>query len=313
MKTHMRMNYGCDKRLPIVKDTVKVCSKYFDTMKILVTSGTKDYEAVKELEKVVPNLKVDKFPVYYYGDFEPILRNLFWDVPEDEWIHILDSDERPSPAFLTSIQDIIDDAINNNISSCRIPTAFHSMKKGEYSSLEDYIPLLNKTKTSAYSELSLFKFNRRMVYFISSYGGCHTMPYRKDSVNKMYLKPTFHFKNIVPNNWNQSVSLHGFFNPGIHSGVKERESMLNSPEFCEFNKLKVKFKCYTSSQFIDELLSNPPLKEEAKLLFTTFKNSQITTFHYMYAWAMESGLTPCVNEIPDYCGRECCKYEDIQL
>lgn len=309
MKIHLRTIYGCDKRFHLLKDTYSICHPYFETIRVLVTSTQDDYDKVKELESIIPNLKVDKFPVQFWGDYEPICRNLFNDVPENEWIHMLDSDERPTYECLHNLQGMVEDAIANGINICRLPSIQHLVTAVDAACIQNYSDVFSGR--IEYAEPSLFKYNKRKVFLISSYGGGHSMFTRTDAAEKLYINPTLHFKNW--NNWYQSLSLQGFFMPGIHSYPEEKRRMYISPEFLEFERLKSKFRCYTSSQFIYELLHNPALKYEFRTFALTLKNSTFPMFAQLYGWAFHHDLIPMINEKQMFCGRSCCKYGTTQL
>jgi len=229
MNVHLRINYGCDKRFYLTKDTIRLCHPYFETIRVLVTSDESDYQMLKSLESEYPKLKVTKTAIPYYGDFESVHRNLLWDVPEDEWIHLLDSDERPTYQFLTGLQDMISDAIANGVNTCRIPSISHYMKSNEFCDKNYKNAFAGKAK---YYEPSLFKYNRYKNTYRSSFGGCHSMPARIDRVEKRYILPTLHFKN--PINWYQAFILQGFFNPTVHSRTEERECLIKSSEYAAF-------------------------------------------------------------------------------
>lgn len=308
MRVHLRINYGCDKRFFITKDTLRLCHPYFDTIKVLVTSTDSDYQMMKALEAEYPKLKVTKMAIPYYGDYESMLRNLSWDVPEDEWIHMLDSDERPTYQFLTGLQGMIADAIANGVNVCRIPSITHYMKSDVFCDVNYKNTFAGKI---SYCEPSLFKYNRHKNTFVSSYGGCHSMPRRTDGVEKLYLLPTLHIKQST--NWKQALILQAFFNPMVHSPKAEREALKQSTEYAAFEALKNETKCYDSSHFLERLEQDPEFKQKFRDLFLTMKDSKFPVFSFAYRWVVEEDFKPMVFEKQEPCGKACCNYGDIQL
>lgn len=308
MRIHLRINYGCDRRYHILNHTVMVCQPHFDTIRVVTACSDEDHEEAKQLERHGPNVKVEKFGTPWYGDMEPLFRNLMWDVPEGEWIHFLDSDERPTYDFIQSMQQMIEESESSGVNVIRVPTAGHPP-----SGVNDFSWLgyrnVYEGKVS-YAEPSFFKFNRRNNHFISTYGGGHSMPHRTDHSEKMYLKPTLHFKNW--DNWLQAVPLQGFFSPTFHANAAQYPVLIKTKEHEDFQKVKEELGCFTSTQFMYEATHKTPKMERFREVFLTFKGSAFHQFEMMYKWA-DQGMPIHVGEVPVYCGRPCCKYRDIQL
>lgn len=312
MRTHLRVNYGCDRRFFILHDTLRVSHNFFDTIRIVTACSDEDHAEAMQFEQISPKIKVERFPTPWYGDMEPLFRNLTWDVPENDWIHFLDSDERPTYDFLLSMGDMIGDAEKEGVNLIRIPSIHHLVHQHHSPTWtqQSYKAIYAAAPYTVYSEPSLFKFNRRQNYFVSCYGGGHTMPCRMDKKEKYWTKPTLHFKN--PDNWRQAIPLQGFFSPSFHSGELEFIEMRKSKEFADFQRIKDELQCYTSTQFMHELTHKTEKIEKFREVFLTFKDSPHYQFKKMYEWASETEMSKA-NEKPDFCGHKCCNYGAIQL
>lgn len=307
MNVHLRIHYGCDKRINLVRDTIRVCYPYFTTIRILVSSTQKDVDELNELTTITSKLKINKFPIPFYGDYEIITRNLLNDIPEDDWVHVLDSDERPTYDCLSHMDSIINNAVNNNVNIIRFPSFQHSLIKPVNINEYNYVC----SGHALYCEPSLFKYNKRKILLYSSYGGGHTQQTRTDAKEEIHYKPTLHLKNN--DNWNQSLFLIGYFNPYIHSPKKEVETLISSRELAEFNALKEKTNCFTSTAFMDSIINNPEIKELFKNFALTLQDTKYPMFKGLYDWVVTDGFVPKINEIKSYCGNVCCKYNTIQL
>jgi translation initiation factor 2 beta subunit (eIF-2beta)/eIF-5 len=104
----LTMSIGCDGRLDMILNTIRVCSAYFD--KIIITDSgnwiiNNDIEKIlKKNSRVVyiKNLTSDK-------NFQHISYQLIYEcIEEDEWFLYFDSDERPNFNILKNLSSIVE-------------------------------------------------------------------------------------------------------------------------------------------------------------------------------------------------------------
>jgi hypothetical protein len=312
MKRILSILYGIDDRFKLVSDTVNVCKSHFDIIRI-INSGPPEFQS--KLGAICPKIELKQVE-FYHGDKEMCWRAHYYGLDEGDWLLWLDADERPSPLWLASMDEMIAECEVCGKTSVRTPCFNHLLKDGIVEcdgKFEDFIIRMEDSKhaflmdrfikvTKQSNPLSVFGDHG---YIMSSLRHHDKWIYRPFSI--------CHFKSTLQ--FAQSCTLTMFFNPACHySDLKRINQLLNSQEFKLFSEFKQREGIFTQNEFWRKICAEKDtnfisrFKEMASS--DAFKNSQ-NAFVGMYNWAVLHNLN---FETPDfYCGKSCCKYGNIQL
>lgn len=321
MKKHLRILYGCDDRYEITSATAKVCLPYFDTIKIINAGPQEFYERLRQ--GVPSEVKVQQ--LHRFLEIESCRRALIDEVPQNEWVLWLDADERPSKELLANLDKLVSDADANGYDIIRLVWAEHT--NGTPSPIREPIPSsqeLERTGGAGYFMAKRFTKIKPGIRIISHFGAHEEFVNRN---SKMLFAPyrIHHHKSFIQ--YCQSVTFSGFLNPMVHAKCPTMECMsifLQLPEYIALKAFQRKHRVFTSNDLVRKLKieKNMEFKAELKDLFLSFpadseKTRQIdhsdlyVTFKYMNEFAEKWDLD--VNSPHFPCGRDCCKYGDIQL
>lgn len=331
MKIHLRILYGADDRFLFVKNTIDVCQKYFDTIRI-VNAGPIELE--KKFQNLPPNVVVETMN-FFCGDLE-VARNCFlYDVDVNDYVLWLDADERPTQYLLDNLKNIVDVCESNNRFIVRFPFISHHWAghtndiihpKGEYCKdftynfdsypidHENYI--LNPPKGTPVCD-RFFKKTRHQCSAQTNFGG-HGAIYNTSWEDLwIYVRyPINHYKPDVA--IYQSATTSVYFNPCINiSTIDGVSTYLNSDEYKMLREFQVRTGVVTQNDLCYKLHINfdKEFKEEFKLLCENpkFINSNLLSNSFGH-WSKWSTLYDLSWETPHvYCGGECCKYGSSQF
>jgi hypothetical protein len=306
MNLHLRILYGPDNRAEIVKQTIRVCRPHFCTIRLLNTGRHENASQFCE----PPSLQVTNLS-FWYNDTENVIRNMWSDVPEDDWMMWLDSDERPSQAFLTGLESIAHESHRDGINQLRFPSVLHSISSPPSHSEASYDSLvLANANNSPYTPLRVTRVNRDKMY-LNSAMGVHTTLIRKDTRDRIYPYIIHHLKNYHPE---LGGVLYGFAHPQCNFDRSMFGEILASWEYEAFEALKHKYTCFDSTSFLQLLDDDEQGTQQFRELFLSYRDSKYECFRYMYLIASKWNMKFVTNPIPAYCGGVCCRYNNgIQL
>lgn len=316
MKKILSILYGIDDRFDIVKNTIQVCEPYFDKIHI-VNSGIVEFE--EKLKKIHNKVEIRTIE-NYHGDKEFCWRAHYYGLDDGDWLLWLDSDERPSQFFLNDIDHIIQECDSNNLSNVRL-IAFNHYKNNDLISYQDnctYEDILNYYKNGSGS-IFLFdrfiKINKSETNPISVFGDHGFIMSNKEHHGRWKYKchTMNHYKS--DKQFAITCTLTMFFNPLTHFSDLDRiNGTINSEEFKVFESFKEKTGIFTQNQFYKSIVidKNVDVINDFKQMCNTdlFKNSKYL-FNGMYNWVAKHDLD--FSMIDYYCGKNCCKYKNIQL
>jgi hypothetical protein len=339
MKLHLRILYGADDRLQIVKDTVNVCCDYFDTVKI-VNSGPKELST--SLRKFV-NKKVQIEDLnYFFGDLDAARRSLYHDIPCGDWFMWLDSDERPTQDLLENLNELIHQCETEGVTTCSFYNLQHQYDEssrnenpnefGGYPwkwlnhnlSWRDFLPKLSKNEAldKAIPHWPRLCKKTKSTEVHNNFGGhgsiCNDFSYGNYVLSKW---PICHFKHEVM--IYQSNVLSTYFNVGINLSVKDSVNLLiNSPQYKLIRDFQKNTGAFLNNDLCLKLHINKDkiFKEQFMSLATdpilqdTSYFGDLNVWTYYSAWNIWAKKFDLSWDTPDhYCGYECCKYDSIQL
>lgn len=320
MKKHLRILYGCDDRFEITSGTAKVCLPYFDTIKILNAGLHEFYQRLRD--GVPPEVKIQQ--LHRFLEIESSRRALIDDVPQGEWVLWLDADERPSKELLADLDKVVTHYDQGGYDIIRLIWAEHT--NGVPTPIKMPIPSaddLEKHGGGGYFMAKRFTKIKPGIRIISHFGA------HEEFVNeetKLGYAPYLihHHKSTLQ--YCQSVVLSGFMNPMVHANVSTPErfkAFLEFPQFKALKEFQRKHRVFTSNDLVKKLKvdKDTAFKEELKTLFMSFPDTLervemdhkdvLITFKFMREFAEKHDLNV---QSPHYpCGRDCCKYGDIQL
>lgn len=323
-KIHLRINTGADDRYEYIAKTIKISAKYFDSIRILNLGPSKNSAKYKELLAKYPNLEVLNFENYYtLCVTSDILRHHYHDIPDGDWICLLDSDWRLPQNVLDKMQTEIELAESegyNCIYSYQIghsttPTEHHLMLSS-FNTKEENTKRLNnaldyfRQTPDAYGWPLLQKVYKNNLWFDSwfeNHGYVLPVPYNKKPIVEMYH---LHIRDYSDNEYCRTMTYQCWWYLGHHVFSQEEQYLIiNSEEYQQLEKFKIKHNCFTSHQ-LDEKLKDNVFKNELKHLFLTFKDSKITSCKQMYNMASlyDMNFTHTKPEPPCEC--ELCKHND---
>jgi len=331
MKLHLRILYGADDRFLFVKNTIDVCQKYFDTIRI-VNAGP--IELVKKFQNLPKNVVVETLN-FYCGDLEAARNCFLYDVDINDYVLWLDSDERPTQYLLDNLKNIVNICETNNRFVVRFPFIPHHWAahtndilhpKGEYCKdftynfdsypidHENY--LLKSHKANPITD-RFFKKTRRQCSAVTNFGG-HGSIYNTSSDDPwIYVRyPICHYKPDVT--IYQSATTSVYFNPCINiSTIDGVSTYLKSDEYKILREFQTRTGVITQNDLCYKLHINfdRQFKDEFKSLCENpkFVNSDLLSNSFSQ-WAKWSTLFDLSWETPQvYCGGECCRYENFQF
>lgn len=337
MKIHLRILYGADDRFLFVKNTIDVCHKYFDTIRI-VNAGPIELE--KKFQNLPPNVVVETMN-FYCGDLE-VARNCFlYDVDVNDYVLWLDSDERPTQYLLDNLKNIVDICESNNSYIVRFPFIPHFWEGNTNNILHpkcvdfmynfdsyphDTTDFHNKCQLFAHGKIGIqphtaidrfFKKTRRQCSALTNFGGHGSIYNTSCEDSWVYVRyPINHYKPDVT--IYQSATTSVYFNPCINISTIDGVSMyLNSDEYKMLRDFQTRTGVVTQNDLCYKLHINfdKQFKYEFKLLCENSKFVNSTLLSNLFThWSKWSNLYDLSWETPYvYCGGECCKYERLQF
>jgi hypothetical protein len=347
MKIHLRILYGADDRFEIVKHTLNVCQGYFDTIK-LINSGP--VELYNKLTTILPNNGSVEQLNYYCGDIESARNAFLYDVDIDDWVFWLDADERPSQHLLNNLDKIIKESDQRDIFIVK-PTFIshyflnnkqHTDWKNMYGikgadwdfedtdvfakNAEDYGDLhikYNNKKTPYIPIPTVCRLFKKKTHFASAdsnFGGHGQILNYRGDIRTFYVPYAInHLKHEIM--VYQSCTTCVYFNPTFNANtLNSRKHYMASLEYKKLREFQKKTGVKTQNDLCNNLYINPnfEFKEQFKELCECeeFKNSNLENNlfkHYPEFWSKRYDLNWETPFHDMYCGKLCCKYNNIQL
>lgn len=305
--------FGCDNRVSIVSDTLRVCRESFGKM-LVINTGPSDFSIP------LGGLATDIINIpYFYGDLEPARRAMLQNMPANEWFLFLDSDETPSQMLLSNLQSSLEELEATGKNCARFPWYEHSLNiDGKMYLSNNGNPVFPKTWDDAILVGGFY--GKRLTKndgkwdVITNYG-MHE-EFRHLSEAEGYCPyPIVHKKSY--RQFRQSNILSSYSMPSVHMRPDDQHAFLNSENYNRLTEFKKKTRVFTSNdlvlkirsgdvefrelfkQFADSLVVDGSLASADKFPFFSFKNFASIEFDLS---------TPA-----SHCGKECCRYGDIQL
>lgn len=323
MKRHLRILYGADRRTQIVKDTILVCQKYFDTIRILNT-GLKEFE--NYFVDLPPNTSIETSTTFF-GDLEMTRWNFIHDVDINDWVLYLDADERPSQTLLHNLDYIIFDCERHGYLKCRFPWMEHQsgnidVIKHYHNMLEMHYPSNRDEwrgpKGSGVYAKDIFVKKLPDIHPVTNFGGhggySSTVEYTVEYDN---YHPFFvnHYKSQVA--INQSIVLSTWFLPFINVGTEFQKKFWKE---CVCYHLLADFRKSNNVIMQNDLVRKLVIENDIKfknklkeiLLRDEFKFAS-GDYHWYKCYYNWAETYDCTFETPDsYCGMSCCVYDGVQ-
>jgi len=323
-KIHLRIHTGADDRYEYISKTIKVSAKYFDSIRILNLGPSKNSFKYKELLTKYPNLEVVNFENHYtLCVTSDVLRHHYHDIPDGEWICWLDSDWRLPQSVLDNIQKeivIAEQEGYNCIFSYQVGHSIEhfdhhlfvspSNSKEENDKHIDNALNLFRQAPDSYGWPLFQKVNKNTVWFDSwfeNHGYAIPIPYNKKPIVDMYH---VHVRDFTDKEYCRTMTYQCWWYLGHHVFSQEEQYLIiNSEEYQQLEKFKIKHNCFTSHQ-LDEKLKDDIFKNELKQLFLTFKDSKITSCKQMYNMANLYDMNFSYTKPEPPCECKACKYND---
>jgi hypothetical protein len=300
----------------VLLPTCEVVSPYCSKI-IIAHCGPKDQMYLYDSYKHIKNLQI--VPFDYDGFAVDVIEFLIKFVPENEWMLFLDSDHRPTNALLTNLDDSISFLNANDYQIGSFATQHHEFKDGIINYSGYPVPTTQKEVqlNNIFTVRSLCKKNENFI--INHNQGFH---YVFDSINhKFYYFPygMNHYKLFFE--YFSSTFLSGYSNPRVHSFSKEecKLDIINEHVYQQFEELKIKYNMPYSNDFKEKAYRNEIPQEFVDFfsnsLFLKGNNSNTTNFldhSYSFCTKFKFSFEESFSN-KRVCGKECCKYGDIQL
>jgi len=307
-RKHLRILYGCDDRFQLTVDTVKVCLPYFDTVRVINSGPSEFYQKLRD---ALP-LSAEIEQLNWFLEIESARRAMAWSVPWDEWFVWLDADHRPSQAFLENLDDRIELAEKNGNDHIRPVCAEHL--NGVYYPPsfipKDWDELMSKGQ-GMYCPRNIIK-KKRGIRVTSNFGAHEEFDNEVRSETYMPFI-LHHMKSLIQRP--QGVALAGYTNPLVHLDISTAEKMatiMSHPDYLALKAFQRKHKVITSNELIRKLRieKDETFKKEMKEMCRGFSDDYYT-FSHLKKMAVEFDLD---FESPHFvCGKECCKFGNVQL
>jgi hypothetical protein len=334
MRLHLRILYGADDRFQIVKNTIDVCYNYFDTIRI-VNSGPP--ELAQQFKTLPPNTTIETLN-FFFGDLESARNSFLYDVNINDYVMWLDADERPTQFLLDNIYNIIDEIERRKIWGVVFPGTNHLWEDSGKCLHEEWnfndrmkFPFdaedcgvkwstFFKTQIHPIPVSTIGRMVKKCHYFTSAntnFGGHGNILNYKNDISMFYVRfPINHYKYRIMEA--QSYVTCTYVNPCLNAPIKNGyKPYIDSQEFKRLRGFQIKTKVKTQNDLCKKLHLNLDLqfKNEFKelLICKEFLNSNLydNFFKLYHLWAEKydvSWKTPYM-----FCGKQCCKYKNIQL
>jgi hypothetical protein len=323
-----------------VKNTIDVCQKYFDTIRVV---NTGPIELEKQFQDLPSNVVVETLN-FYCGDLEASRNCFLYDVDINDYVLWLDSDERPTQYLLNNLKNIIHTCESSNSFIVRFPFIPHhwdahtnvirfpvgeSCKDFMYNfdsypidhadwcmkSIRFHTNQSNINPNVAVDRF--FKKTRHQCSAVTNFGG-HGGIYNTSSEEPwVYVRyPICHYKPDIA--IYQSATTSVYFNPCINISISDGVSeYLNSEEYKILREFQKRTGVITQNDLCYKLHLNldKQFKDEFKLLCENSKFVNSTLLSNLFThWSKWSTLFDLSWETPHvYCGGECCKHENLQF
>ena len=159
----------------ILVDTCKKCLPYVNKIIIAHCGPQSEFSTLKKLFDYSDNIIF-----YHYSTFDGDAGRVIQELihlynSADDWVMLLDSDQRPSNNLLLNLHDIVDDCKNNNVTGVRFPTYHHhwdvddnlNIEVQSYNNMDDVIDNHGYTIKSLFQVKDTYiKTNHGMHYDI---------------------------------------------------------------------------------------------------------------------------------------------------
>ncbi len=334
MKIHLRILYGADDRYQIARNTIDVCDGYFDTMK-LVNSGPP--ELSNKFRWLPKNTFFENLPCFF-GDLESARNAFLHDVDVGDYVLWLDADERPTQYLLDNLDRITWELDKSKIYAGRFPGWNHLWADDGKQLTEDWKYEVSQRFPENFDDYSSkhIKFLKgqvtiepvptigRMVKKLSpfcsswtNFGGHGNLVNGKNNINmRIVMYPIIHLKHDIM--VYQSAVTCTYVNPCLNAPVKNGyKPYINSVEYKKLREFQNRTGVKTQNDLCMKLHLNrdEEFKKEFKklCLCDEFRTSVLydNFFKLYHVWPERYDLswkTP-----PIFCGKECCRYKNVQL
>ena len=317
MKKHLRILYGCDDRYELTINTIKVCRSYFDSIGVL-NAGLLEFKDRLQ-QGIGPDVTVTQFKQFF--EIESARRSQIRDIPWDDWVMWLDADETPSPSLLENLDRITTHCEENNYDLVKFYWSEHT------DGIHHPPSRIPQNMEEFCSWNSVFAPNRyikkKRGIKASSCFGAHEL---FQNVGERWVYQPYavhHHKSFLQ--YHQSVTFSGFMNPTVHVNCNiALKDIIDTPEYKALKAFQRKYQVFTSNDLVRKIKVERDMvfRQELMDLFLSFpdgassdlgkyRDDVVTTFKFMHIFAEKHNLD--VNSPHFPCGKQCCKYGDIQL
>lgn len=334
MKIHLRILYGADDRYQIARNTIDVCDGYFETMKLVNTGPCELSKRWKWLPK---NTVFENFP-FFFGDLESARNALLYDVDVGDYVLWLDADERPTQHLLDNLDRIAWELDKSGAYSGRFPGWNHLWADDGSRLTEEWRYEVSQrfpvdAEDYGHKHVAHMKGENsicpvptigRMVKKLSpwcsagtNFGGHGNIINGKNNITMhIVMYPICHLKHDIM--VYQSAVTCTYVNPCLNAPVKDGyKPYINSAEYKKLRDFQNMTGVKTQNDLCNKLhLSiDSQFKQEFKqlLLCNEFRNSTLydNFFRLYHVWPERYDLSWATP--PIFCGKECCRYKNIQL
>lgn len=320
-KVHLRINYGGEERLDMVRKTIIVSAPYFTTIQ-LVNFGP-DINSLKfsSLLTNVPNLSIVNLGKYFHCCItEDLLRHHVMNISDGEWVIWLDSDWRLPQCFLDNIQIEIEKCesegsnalfsyqLGHTLDDRYMPTEYGNKCFNYNIEMIDLFLKKVKENPDRYGYPILQRVDKSNLW-CDSFLGNHTyflfVPYTKRIVPHMYH---YHYRHFDEYAYNSTMLFQSWWYIGHNVfPIQDHINILNSWEYKKMEEFKVFHNCYTANE-LRLKLQNSEFVYQLKELFLSFKNTTIFGCKQMYNLAFEHNMTLLTTPPESDCNGICCQY-----
>ena len=320
MKKHLRILYGADDRRELVRDTLSVSYKYFDSVRVVNCGPTRF-----DVSDISPNIIVEQIP-HFHGDIGMCRKHFFYDVDLGDWVLWLDSDERPSQRLLDHLDEVIASCEEKNRDVCRVSFLPHEYTAEWLNGYEDYYldwdALTPKTREEYPGKRHPPSTDRlvkksQFTHSVSLFGG-HGGIYNLTSEDWGW-SPYFilHFKHTLT--ITQSAVTSVYFNPCINTSWRTAcRDVLNLPQMEALRKFQKRTGVITQNDLCVKLHMEKDVafKMEFKEFCLTEAmqpDADSIAFSYFGKWARHHDLSWETPSFRNHCKKDCCKHENSIL
>lgn len=300
-RIHLCLLTGADNRVGCLRDTVRVSHHYFAAVHLIDTGSTDETESLGQLDFVnyqrLPNWR-DHWPLAYAAALR--------DIPVNDWLLFLDSDERPSQHLLDNLYR---DVLHLEASDCNcayVPGLMHSdgrprERATHLDTVLSHWPAsdVEFCQNPCWTKRILIK---RLASTYVCAQGAHCSYFQFPEKGRYLRRFYNHYKS------EREVSASTVL--CAWSCLEAYGIPHSAPEWQRHNELRDATGLKSANDFLSAVRSNA-LPDSWLEFWRTLESSQFPKLIEFWKFAFQFGFSTVV--APSYCGNICCRYSGEQL